>query len=207
QAQQAQHGQHGQHGQQPQQAALPAAGPGGQGPVYGPQEAPAFAVDPTAMPAAHNSAWFAGPRAPQAAYEGGYNPRLVEGLEPTPVMPPQGPGPEQQEQPQPQPQEFPVPAPGQEAPAGAGADAEATAAAAAAAVDAEFDEIKFAEAAYEVFRGYIEENNQVPTPEQVDIYLSDRHGIVHPRSATMIRRMMPDLKQRYQQDLQNEHIA
>ncbi|MFF4368694.1 DUF2637 domain-containing protein [Streptomyces sp. NPDC001594] len=50
-----------------------------------------FAVAPEAMPAPHDSAWFAGPKAPQAMYEGGYNPQYVEGLEPTPVMPPAGP--------------------------------------------------------------------------------------------------------------------
>ncbi|MFZ3472070.1 DUF2637 domain-containing protein [Streptomyces sp. 4.24] len=154
-----------------------------------------FAVDPTAMPAAHNSAWFAGPRAPQAAYEGGYSPQPAEGPEPAPATYPAGPA-----GPAPEQQELPIPAPRQEERREEPADP-------ADPADAEFDEVKFAEAAYEVFRGYIEENNQVPTPEQVDIYLSDRHGIVHPRSATMIRRMMPDLKQRYQQDLQNEHIA
>ncbi|MFB6619907.1 DUF2637 domain-containing protein [Streptomyces sp. NPDC085524] len=149
---------------------------------------PAFAVDPTAMPAAHNSAWFAAPLAPQAAYEGGYNPQYVEGLEPTPVMPPAGPDEEQL----PQQEQLPMPAPRQE-------EAEVP--------EADIDEVKFAEAAYEVFRQYIEENGKVPSPEQVDIYLSDRHGIVHPRSFTTISRLMPDLKQRYQRDLENEHIA
>ncbi|MCX4780262.1 DUF2637 domain-containing protein [Streptomyces sp. NBC_01264] len=168
-----------------------AEGPAGAVVPQGHPDAAPFVVDPTAMPAAHNSAWFAAPRAPQAAYEGGYNPQYVEGLEPTPVMPPTGPEQPEAEQGQPEQQELPIPGPRQEE----------------EPADAEFDEVKFAEAAYEVFRGYIEENNQVPTPEQVDIYLSDRHGIVHPRSATMIRRMMPELKQRYQQDLQNEHIA
>ncbi|MFD9304685.1 DUF2637 domain-containing protein [Streptomyces sp. NPDC060048] len=171
--------------------------PGGPGP-QGVHAAAPFAVDPTAMPAAHNSAWFAAPRAPQAAYEGGYSPHLVEGVEPTPVTPPTGPEAADQE--------LAVPASrrGQES---ADAGFEAVPFDEVPFDEARFDEVKFAEAAYEVFRGYIEENNQVPTPEQVDIYLSDRHGIVHPRSASMIRRMMPDLKQRYQQDLQNEHIA
>ncbi|MEV6956778.1 DUF2637 domain-containing protein [Streptomyces sp. NPDC051183] len=157
-----------------------------------PQHAPApFAVDPTAMPAAHNSAWFAAPLAPQAAYEGGYNPQYVDGLEPTPVMAPSGPQ-QPQDQQQPQQQELPIPAPRQEEPE------EET---------SPIDEVKFAETAYEVFRAYIDEHSQFPTPEQVDIHLSDRHGVVHPRSASMIRKMMPDLKQRYQRDLENEHIA
>ncbi|AKL67293.1 DUF2637 domain-containing protein [Streptomyces sp. Mg1] len=142
--------------------------------------AAAFAVDPTAMPAAHNSAWFAGPLAPQASYEGGYNPQYVEGLEPTPVMPPAGPG-----------EDLPQ----QEA---ADADAEA---------EAGFDDVKFAEAAYEVFRAYLDEHSDFPTPEQVDIHLADRHGIEHPRSSSMIRKLMPGLKMRYQRELESEHIA
>ncbi|MGW0749965.1 DUF2637 domain-containing protein [Streptomyces sp. NPDC002587] len=172
--------------------AAPAAGqaqPQVAAPAAATHAPPAFAVEPTAMPAAHNSAWFAAPLAPQAAYEGGYNPQYVEGLEPTPVMPPTGPE-DQQEQLQ---EQLPIPAPRQE---GLPEDP-------AAAID----EVKFAEAAYEVFRAYIEENGKVPSPEQVDIYLSDRHGIVHPRSFTTITRLMPDLKQRYQRDLENEHIA
>ncbi|MFI9185951.1 DUF2637 domain-containing protein [Streptomyces goshikiensis] len=149
------------------------------GQAAGQAAAAAFAVDPTAMPAAHNSAWFAGPLAPQASYEGGYNPQYVEGLEPTPVMPPAGPG-----------EDLP-----QEA-----ADAEAEA-------DAGFDDVKFAEAAYEVFRAYLDEHSDFPTPEQVDIHLADRHGIEHPRSSSMIRKLMPGLKMRYQRELESEHIA
>lgn len=141
------------------------------------------------MPAAHDSAWFAAPLAPQAAYEGGYNPQYVEGLEPTPVMPPTGP---EESQEQPGQQELPIPA--------ARADE-------SAGDLGEVDEVKFAEAAYEVFRAYIDEYSQFPNPEQLDIHLSDRLGIVHPRSATTLKRLMPDLKQRYQRDLENEHIA
>ncbi|WP_435844108.1 DUF2637 domain-containing protein [Streptomyces goshikiensis] len=150
------------------------------GQAAGQAAAAAFAVDPTAMPAAHNSAWFAGPLAPQASYEGGYNPQYVEGLEPTPVMPPAGPG-----------EDLPQ----QEA-----ADAEAEA-------EAGFDDVKFAEAAYEVFRAYLDEHSDFPTPEQVDIHLADRHGIEHPRSSSMIRKLMPGLKMRYQRELESEHIA
>ncbi|WP_392891165.1 DUF2637 domain-containing protein [Streptomyces sp. LN699] len=170
-------------------------GPAEAGPVFhGP--AP-FAVEPTAMPAAHNSAWFAAPLAPQAAYEGGYNPQYVEGLEPIPVMPPAGP----EEQRRPEQQELPIPAPRSRQAAASQADADTD------TDDTHVDEAKFAEAAYEVFRAYLDEFSQFPTPEQVDIHLSDRHGIVHPRSASMIRRLMPELKQRYQRDLENEHIA
>ncbi|MEU6314095.1 DUF2637 domain-containing protein [Streptomyces sp. NPDC047014] len=149
---------------------------------------PAFAVDPTAMPAAHNSAWFAGPKAPQAVYQGGYNPQYVEGLEPTPVLPPMGP---EEEHPQPQSQPLPVPEPDP----------------AAAEAEADGDAEKFAEAAYEVFRTHLEESGEVLTAEQLDILLADRYGVVHPRSASLIRKIFPQLKQRYQRELENEHIA
>ncbi|MET3983906.1 DUF2637 domain-containing protein [Streptomyces sp. PvR034] len=175
----------------------PVAVPGtAAGPVPGPGHAPpAFAVDPTAMPAAHNSAWFAAPLAPQAAYEGGYNPQYVEGLEPTPVLPPTGPDAQAPDpaDPRPDPQAQPQP--------------QAPAANPAAQDESPVDEVKFAEAAYEVFRTYVDEHGNWPSPEQLDIHLSDGHGIVHPRSATTLKRLMPELKQRYQTDLENEHIA
>ncbi|MFE5724947.1 DUF2637 domain-containing protein [Streptomyces erythrochromogenes] len=150
----------------------------------------AFAVDPTAMPAAHNSAWFAAPLAPQAAYEGGYNPQYVEGLEPTPVLPPMGPD-EQQMQ---------VPVPGPRAEADPAAESEAGA-------DVDGDAEKFAEAAYEVFRTHLVESGEVLTAEQLDILLADRYGVVHPRSGSLIRKIFPQLKLRYQRELENEHIA
>ncbi|MCX5013285.1 DUF2637 domain-containing protein [Streptomyces sp. NBC_00555] len=156
---------------------------------------PPFAVDPTAMPAAHNSAWFAAPLAPQAAYEGGYNPQYVEGLEPTPVMRPTGP---EEPQPQPQPQQeqeqeqLPIPAPRQED--------------APEAVETP-DEAEFAEVAYKVFRALVDEQNDFPTAEALDIHLSDGYGVTHPRSGSLLRRMIPAFKQRYQKDLENEHIA
>ncbi|MFE5534453.1 DUF2637 domain-containing protein [Streptomyces sp. NPDC056492] len=193
-----------QEGPEPQAARpaqAPAAAPTGAVPpvTHAP---PPFAVDPTAMPAAHDSAWFAAPLAPQAAYEGGYNPQYVEGLEPTPVMPPTGPDQEQDPrqvreplQEQQQPVREQLPAPRQEALPEAGEPV------------SDIDEAKFTEAAYEVFRTYIEENGKVPSPEQVDIYLSDRHGINHPLAFRTISRLMPELKQRYQRDLENEHIS
>lgn len=165
--------------------------------AQGHPDAPPFVVDPTAMPAAHNSAWFAAPRAPQAAYEGGYNPQYVEGLEPTPVMPPTGP--EQEQEPeqayeQHAQQELPIPGPRQEESFPEGEPPSD-------------DDVKFAEAAYEVFRSHLEENGEVLTAEQLDILLADRYGVVHPRSASLIRKIFPQLKQRYQTELENEHIA
>ncbi|MCX4691755.1 DUF2637 domain-containing protein [Streptomyces sp. NBC_01408] len=180
----------------PQAASVPGAGLS-DGPEAGAQVAgapvthaqPPFAVDPTAMPAAHNSAWFAAPLAPQAAYAGAYNPQYVEGLEPIPVMPPAGPEDQQVQQP-----DLPIPAPRQEEAQGA------------EPVDGP-DEAEFAEVAYKVFRALVDEQNDFPTAEALDIHLSDGYDVTHPRSGSLLRRMIPAFKQRYQKDLENEHIA
>ncbi|MFD3699060.1 DUF2637 domain-containing protein [Streptomyces sp. NPDC058646] len=151
---------------------------------------PPFAVEPTAMPAAHNSAWFAAPLAPQAAYEGGYNPQYVEGLEPIPVMPPAGPEEQQGRLP-----DLPIPASRQDAAPAESEPADGP------------DEAEFAEVAYKVFRALVDEQNDFPTAEALDIHLSDGWGVTHPRSGSLLRRMIPAFKQRYQKDLENEHIA
>ncbi|MFD9480021.1 DUF2637 domain-containing protein [Streptomyces nojiriensis] len=178
--------------QQAQQLQNPAGAPGAPG-VPGVPGAvqptpPPFAVDPTAMPAAHNSAWFAAPLAPQAAYEGGYNPQYVEGLEPTPVLPPMGPDEEQSAQ-----QELSIPAPRQEEAPPEGPETP--------------DEAEFAEAAYKVFCALVDEKQDYPSAEALDIHLSDGYGVTHPRSGSLLRRMIPAFKQRYHKDREAEHIA
>lgn len=137
-----------------------------------------FAVDPTAMPAPHDSAWFAGPLAPQAAYEGAYAPH-VEGAGPAPAAPEEGSLPEQLELERPEAEQEPD--------------------------DAE--EEKFTEAAYEVFRAYIDRYSHFPEPDELDKRLSAHLGQTHPRSEAELKKLMPALKQRYQRDLESEHIA
>ncbi|MEV7557945.1 DUF2637 domain-containing protein [Streptomyces sp. NPDC089795] len=173
--------QQGQQGQQPQPNAAGVPGAAQHVP-------PAFAVDPTAMPAAHNSAWFAAPLAPQAAYEGGYNPQYVEGLEPTPVLPPMGPDEERPAQ-----QEAPIPAQRQEEASEEGPETP--------------DEAEFAEVAYKVFCSLSDEKQDYPSAEALDIHLSDGYGVTHPRSGSLLRRMIPAFKLRYNKDREAEHIA
>ncbi|MEV7728979.1 DUF2637 domain-containing protein [Streptomyces sp. NPDC087917] len=155
----------------------------------------AVAVDPTAMPAAHNSAWFAGPLAPQAAYQGDYNPQYVEGLEPIPVMPPSGPE-----------TGSPVPAPRTGADPADAADA-AFEMASADEADEAVDQEKFEEAAYEAFRAYDEAYNANPSAQQLNQALTERYGFIHPDSVAIIESMLPGLKQRYQRDLENNFIS
>lgn len=69
------------------------------------------------------------------------------------------------------------------------------------------EEQEFYEAAYPVFASYANDHADYPSVEQLDIHLSDVHGIRHARSATLLRRMWPDFKQRFQSELEADHIA
>ncbi|MFK4691451.1 DUF2637 domain-containing protein [Streptomyces pristinaespiralis] len=66
---------------------------------------------------------------------------------------------------------------------------------------------EFAELAYPVFRTYVKENNDWPKADHLEILLADRHGVNHPRSGALLRRLMPEFKNRHQADLEAEHIA
>ncbi|MFJ3927747.1 DUF2637 domain-containing protein [Streptomyces sp. NPDC090022] len=172
----------------------------------GNQAAPAFAVEPTAMPGPHPSSWFAAHADPQAARDAAYNPSYVEGLEPTPVLPPTGPDEQEAEVRAAVPAPSPHPDTQPQQPGAPGAPGEPVQQQLPAEPE-HADEIEFAEAAYKVFFAYVEEHNDFPTTEALDIHLADRYGVTHPRSASLLRRLMPQLKQRYQTDLENEHIA
>ncbi|MGW7367166.1 DUF2637 domain-containing protein, partial [Streptomyces sp. NPDC054841] len=154
----------------------------------------------------HESPWFAAPQVPQEAYESAYNPTYVEGLEPTPVAVPAGPdampvgpgpgpgaipGPRAEQQPayEQAPEPEPQPEPAQEP----GADT--------------IDDIQFAELAYPVFKEYVDLHGMFPSNDQLDITLADAHGIKHTRSASLLRRLTPQFQNRYQSELEAEHIA
>jgi hypothetical protein len=152
---------------------------------------------------AHESPWFAAPQVPQEADESAaFNPTYVEGLEPTPVRVPAGPGrtrplggmvpgPRTEAQ-QPEPQAFPEPV--DEVLEGP-------------AVPGPAEDEEFAELAYPVFRTYVQQHGDFPSAEQLDIHLNDGHGVQHPRSPALLRRLIPAFRNRYQSDLEAEHIA
>ncbi|MEV0493795.1 DUF2637 domain-containing protein [Streptomyces atratus] len=190
-----------------------------QHPRQPPQQYAAHPSDPAAEewppegPGSHESPWFAAPQVPEGAYEGAYNPTYVEGLEPTPVKIPSGPGgrtrplgnvgtigavphprsaeplPERLEQPQGLPQEEPQPQ--QEAEPAEWAEAE----------------IEFGNIAYEVFSDLTHEQQVHPSAEVLDITLSDVHGVSHPRSTALLRRLIPGFKQRFDNEMAENHIA
>ncbi|MFJ8650397.1 DUF2637 domain-containing protein [Streptomyces sp. NPDC093546] len=69
------------------------------------------------------------------------------------------------------------------------------------------DSEAFRQAAYPVFKQYVDEHNDWPSVDVLDIHLADGHGVRHPLSAVLLRRMLPEFKERYQADLASEHIA
>ncbi|WP_432124225.1 DUF2637 domain-containing protein [Streptomyces sp. C10-9-1] len=68
-------------------------------------------------------------------------------------------------------------------------------------------EQEFAEAAYPVFVAYVDEHQDYPKLDLFDILLADRHGVRHPRSAALLKRLLPEFRRRLQAELEAEHIA
>ncbi|MER7111305.1 DUF2637 domain-containing protein [Streptomyces sp. NPDC000229] len=129
------------------------------------------------LPGNHVSPWFAAAHLPQDTYERPYAPAYVDGPESTSVPGP-GPGPGPGTGEEPLPAEFADP-------------------------DAE----EFSRLAYPVFKQYVDENNDWPSVDVLDIHLADGHGIRHPLSAVLLRRLLPEFKNHYQAQLAAEHIA
>lgn len=184
-------------------------------------------------PGTHDSPWFAA-QVPDGAYEGSYNPEYVEGLEPTPVMIPSGPHGRTRPLgdvgtigavPGPRTEQVPVAAEGDGAPAQEPVQEQGRVPARErfpvreqqpkpvveaadewaeewAQEDAEFSEI-----AYEVFAEFVKQQNTYPSIEALDIHLSDRHDVRHPRSVALLRQLMHGFRNRYHAELEADHIA
>ncbi|WP_187645588.1 DUF2637 domain-containing protein [Streptomyces sp. TRM49041] len=129
------------------------------------------------VPSGHVSPWFSAPKPPQESGYAGTYDPTTYAEEPAPPSLPAQAHPEARPQTQ----------------------AEAT------VPDAEEDE--FGRAAYEIFRTYVGQNGDWPSADVLDIHLADTYGLQHPRSAALLRRLLPDFKSRYQAELEAEHIA
>ncbi|MFD0144362.1 MULTISPECIES: DUF2637 domain-containing protein [unclassified Streptomyces] len=136
------------------------------------------------LPANHDSPWFQAQTLPPEALETAYDPQYVEGLEPTPVAVPQGP------------EDLPDPGPRPEQQFEEYEEY----------VDPEPSTAEFAEVAYKAMWDYVQENQQFPSNEELDILLSDRYGTRHPRSTSLLRQITPGLRQRIQQEVAENHI-
>ncbi|RST04452.1 hypothetical protein EF905_33725 [Streptomyces sp. WAC05374] len=141
------------------------------------------------LPANHESPWFAAAHLPQDTPARPYAPAHTEGPEPAPAHIPPGPGTDDE----------PLPA----GPAGPHAEDFGPSAPDPADPDAE----EFGRLAYPVFKQYVDENNDWPSVDVLDIHLADGYGIRHPLSAVLLRRLLPEYKNRYQAELAAEHIA
>ncbi|MEU8524300.1 MULTISPECIES: DUF2637 domain-containing protein [Streptomyces] len=144
-----------------------------------PQEAVAQGPAPEAASEAANHWFYNQQQLPPEAYQGGYDPTYVDGLEPTAVAVPQGPE-----------EAAVIPAPREEA--------------VPAYVEPGMEE--FAEAAYKAMWDFVDEQQQFPTVEQLDIRLSDMYSVQHPRSASILRELHPRIRQRIEQEMAENYI-
>ncbi|MFB4423675.1 DUF2637 domain-containing protein [Streptomyces sp. QL37] len=164
-------------------------------------------------PGSHDSPWFATSRVLDEAYEGAYDPEYDDGMEPAPVMIPSGAGnrtrplgnvgtigafphprsPEADPDADPgHPQHLePEQAVTQEADPAEWAETEA----------------QFSKLAYEAYAEYTHQHQTHPSAEVLDITLSDVHDVHHPRSAALLRRLLPGFKQRFDNEMAADHIA
>ncbi|MGW2182983.1 DUF2637 domain-containing protein, partial [Streptomyces sp. NPDC001732] len=69
------------------------------------------------------------------------------------------------------------------------------------------EDAEFAEIAYKEFAAFVNQNNDFPSVDALDIHVTDVHNVRHPRSAALLRRMMPEFKNRYHAELEADHIA
>lgn len=185
---------------------------------------------PAEDPGTHDSPWFAA-QVPDGAYEGSYNPTYVDGLEPTPVMIPSGPrgrtrplgnvgtigavpGPRTEQMPaagEADEAQAQVPVvPVQKQVAGPVQEEQPKPVVEAADEWAEEwaqEDAEFSKVAYEVFAEFVTQQNTYPSIEVLDIHLSDRHNMRHPRSAALLRQLIHGFKNRYHAELEADHIA
>ncbi|MFD6531828.1 DUF2637 domain-containing protein [Streptomyces sp. NPDC060184] len=87
------------------------------------------------------------------------------------------------------------------------ADAQAERAARVTAEAENAEDAEYAEIAYQVFRTFVQTNSGYPSVDVLGIHLADGHNVQHPRSAALLRRLMPEFKQRFDAELAADHIA
>ncbi|MFF9687209.1 DUF2637 domain-containing protein [Streptomyces sp. NPDC014623] len=168
--------------------------PGQQYPQEGPQD----------DPGPQGSPWFAAVKDPDDVYEGAYDPTYDEGLGPAPVMVPSGPGRSRPLGDVGTVGAFPHPRTAEPEP---GQPQQQDAAQEADPAEWAEDEIEFSEIAYDVFTAYTHQHQDYPSAEVLDIHLSDGHNVRHPRSAALLRKLLPGFKQRFNMDEAADHIA
>ncbi|MFI2783509.1 DUF2637 domain-containing protein [Streptomyces sp. ALB3] len=159
-------------------------------------------------PGSHDSPWFATSRVLDEAYEGAYDPEYDEGTDPAPVMVPSGPGGRTR------PLgnvgtigAFPHPRSAGPEPGEPQDQLEQDAAQNADPAEWAEAEAEFGKLAYEAYAEYTHQHQTHPSAEALDITLSDVHDVHHPRSAALLRRLLPSFKQRFDNEMAADHIA
>ncbi|TXS31577.1 DUF2637 domain-containing protein [Streptomyces sp. adm13(2018)] len=145
----------------------------------GPRPHPDAAEAPEAP---EGSPWFAGQARPDG-YQGSYNPQIVDGLEPIPVPVPLGP----EDVPPPGPEEF------VEYPEYVEEQAEQP--------DAQEVE-EFREVVYKQTWAYAVENDAFPENGELERLVADHYGLEQLRNPELLHRMIPEVQQQIQRDMQ-----
>ncbi|MFE1408207.1 DUF2637 domain-containing protein [Streptomyces sp. NPDC058770] len=121
------------------------------------------------------------------------------------------PAPEEQQAPAQAQQEEPAPESGPEVESGpetgSGPEAEVESGSEVEPGSEVESEVEFGTVAYQVFAEYTRTHQAHPSAEVLDIHLSDVHNIHHPRGAALLRRMLPGFKQRFDNEMAENHIA
>ncbi|MCX5226913.1 DUF2637 domain-containing protein [Streptomyces sp. NPDC006553] len=143
------------------------------------QLAPAPQPLPDGPEDAEGSPWFAGQARPDG-YQGSYNPQIVDGLEPIPVPVPLGP----EDVPPSGPEEFvEYPEYVEEQP--------------------EPQEVEeFREVVYKQTWAYAVENDRFPETQELERLVADHYGVEQLRNPELLHRMIPEVQQQIQQDMQ-----
>ncbi|WP_190160748.1 DUF2637 domain-containing protein [Streptomyces litmocidini] len=159
-----------------QQSAVPQAQLPAQAQVPGQEPGPVQGQVPGG-PVNHESPWFDAPQVSPEAYEGTYNPQIVEGLEPMPVPVPQGP----EDVPPPGPEEF-VPYPEYVEQPEPQAD--------------EFEDV-----VYKVMGSYVLEHERFPAEDELARLVAEQYGLAEfPASdIDLLRQAVPGAQERVQQ--------
>ncbi|MFF0278323.1 MULTISPECIES: DUF2637 domain-containing protein [unclassified Streptomyces] len=145
----------------------------------GVQPAPGPQPRPEGPEEAEGSPWFAGQARPDG-YQGSYNPQIVDGLEPIPVPVPLGP----EDVPPSGPEEFvEYPEYVEEQP--------------------EPQEVEeFREVVYKQTWAYAVENDAFPETGELERMVADHYGLDQLRNPELLHRMIPEVQQQIQRDMQ-----
>ncbi|MER5309785.1 DUF2637 domain-containing protein [Streptomyces sp. NPDC002773] len=141
-----------------------------------PTGVPQAEAEPPVGPVNHESPWFDTQQLASETYEGTYNPRIVEGLEPTPVPVPQGP----EDVPPPGPEEF------VEYPEYVEPDPQAE---------------EFREVVHKLTWAFAVEQDRFPEDQELARQVAEYYGVQQLRNPELLQRLIPEVQEQIRQEM------